>query len=106
MELPVTMEKYGFKNIRTGFVTVDLTPDHPKYPDEPAHDMIEVGRYTDMDAVDSVIHTMPEHFTDNEFKEMKRLINAKYDARIAQYDRGEKQWDTNVSIIMVIRGVK
>ncbi len=106
MELPATMEKYGFKNIRTGFVTADLIPDNPKYPDEMAHDMIEAGRYTDMDAVDSVIHTMPEHFTDNECKEMKRLINAKYDARIAQYNRGEKQWDTNVSIIMVIRGIK
>lgn len=37
---------------------------------------------------------------------MKRLANAKYDTRIKQYQRGEKQWDTNVSIIMVIRGIK
>ena len=35
-----------------------------------------------------------------------QFINAKYDVRIEQYKRGEKQWDTNVSIIMVIRGIK
>ena len=37
---------------------------------------------------------------------MKDLANAKYDARIAEYDRGERQWDTSVSIIMVVRGVR
>lgn len=65
-----------------------------------------VYRYTNMDAIASVLHTMPEHFTVEETEEMKRLINAKYDTRIAQYDRGERQWDTNVSIIMVIRGIR
>lgn len=105
-ELPAAMEKYGFKNIGTGFVTVDLTPDDPKYSAELAHDMINSERYSDIDGIDSVIHSMPEHFTVQESEEMKRLTNVKYDERIARYDRGEKLWDTNVSITMVIRGVK
>ena len=37
---------------------------------------------------------------------MKNIIEEKYDTRIAQYNMGEKQWDTNVSITMVIRGEK
>ena len=37
---------------------------------------------------------------------MKRLVNDRYNVRIEQYENGEKQWDTNVSIIMIIRGVK
>ena len=68
--------------------------------------MINANRYTSLDAIDSVLQTMPEHFTAAEVEEMKRLTNARYDTRIEQYDRGEKQWDTNVSIIMVIRGIK
>lgn len=51
-------------------------------------------------------NTMPEHVTAEEIGEMKRLTDAKYDVRIGQYHRGEKQWDTNVSITMVIRGEK
>ena len=105
-QLPVAMERYGFHNIRTGYATIDLTPDDPKFSPELAHDMINADRYSDLDGIDSVLYSMPEHFTAEEIEEMKRITNVKYDTRIQQYNRGEKQWDTNVSIIMVVRGTK
>lgn len=105
-ELPTAIEKYGFNDIRTGYAIIDLTPDDPKFSPALAHDMINAGRYTALDAIESVLHTMPEHFTAEEVEKMKHLANAKYDTRIGQYERGEKQWDTNVSIIMVVRGTK
>lgn len=105
-EMPVAMEKYGFTDIKTGFATIDLTPDNPKFSAAMAHNMINTLRQTTLDAIDSVLYTMPKHFTAQEIEEMKRLTNTKYDTRIEQYNRGEKQWDTNVSIIMVIRGTK
>ena len=105
-ELPAAMEKYGFSNIATGYATIDLTPDNPKFSSALAHDIINSARYTALDAIDSVLNTLPEHFTADEIEEMKRLANAKYDIRIRQYECGEKQWDTEVSLIMVIRGVK
>ena len=104
--MPAAMEKYGFKDIRTGYATIDLTPDDPKFSAALAHDMINAKRYTDLDGIDSVLCSMAEHFTAEEGEEMKRLTNVKYDTRIEQYNRGEKQWDTNVSIIMVVRGIK
>lgn len=105
-EMPVVMTKYGFSDVSTGFATIDLTPDNPKFSGSLALDMINANRYTALDGIESVLHTMPEHFTVQEVEEMKRLANEKYDTRIEQYQRGEKQWDTNVSIIMVIRGTK
>ena len=105
-EMPVAMAKYGFSNVSTGFATIDLTPDNPKFSESLALDMINSNRYTALDGIESVLHTMPEHFTADEVEVMKNLANAKYDTRIAQYQSGEKQWDTNVSIIMVIRGIK
>ena len=105
-ELPVAMEKYGFKGIKTGFATIDLTPDNPKVSAALAHDMINAARETALDGLESVFHTMPAYFTAEEVTEMKRLVNAKYDARIEQYNDGQKQWDTNVSIIMVVCGTK
>lgn len=105
-EIPIAMEKYGFSDIRTGFATIDLTPDNPKFRRQLAFDMINAERYCTLDSIGSVIETMPEHFTVDEVAEMKRLANIKYDTRIEQYNRGEKQWDTNVSVIMVIQGVK
>lgn len=105
-ELPLAMEKYGFHNVRTGYVTIDLTPDHPKYSPEMAHDIINANRFCALDGIESVLHTLPEHVIPEEIEEMTQLTNAKYDTRISQYDRGEKQWDTNVSITMVVRGKK
>ncbi|MDE6658860.1 MAG: methyltransferase domain-containing protein [Eubacterium sp.] len=105
-ELPVAMKKHGFSDIRTGYATIDLTPDNPKFSDTLAHNMINANRYTTLDGIESVLQTMPEHFTAEEIEKMKHLANAKYDTRIEQYERDEKQWDTNVSIIMVVRGVK
>ncbi len=105
-ELPAAMEKYGFKNVSTGYAVIDLTPDNPKFSSEMAHDMINANRQTSLDAIESVMYTMPEHFTVEEVNEMKRITNIKYDTRIKQYDNGEKQWNTNVSIIMVTRGIK
>ncbi len=105
-ELPAAIETYGFSDIRTGYATIDLTPDDPKYSTTLAHDMINASRATTIDAIEATLHTMPDYFTVEEVEQMKQLTNAKYDERIAQYDRGEKQWDTSVSIIMIVRGVK
>ncbi len=105
-EMPAAMEKYGFRDVKTGYVTVNLTPDDPAYPRELAYDMINSNRHCALDAIDSVLASMPEHFTPDEIREMKRLTNEKYDHRLAEYDRGEKQWDTNVSVIMAVTGTK
>ena len=80
--------------------------DNPKYSAEMAREMINAERYFAMDAISAVRFAMPQYFSAEEFEEMTRLANAKYDARLAQYNRGEKQWDTAVSVTMAVRGVK
>ncbi len=83
-----------------------MTPDNPRFSPALAHAMIEAHRQSALEGIQSVLDSMPEHFSDREIDEMKGLANAKFDVRVRQYDRGEKQWDTNVSIIMVVRGMK
>ena len=106
MEMPIVMQKYGFKDICTGYATIDLTPDNPKLSSTLAHEIINANRLTTLDGIESVLHTMPEHFTKEEVDEMKRLTNSKFNIRIEQYNCGEKQWDTYVSVIMSMRGKK
>lgn len=103
--LPLEMEKYGFKNIRSGYALIDLTPDDPKYSANMAHDMINANRYTSIEAVDATV-LYNKNINADEAEKVKNIINEKYDKRTALYDDGKKQWDTNVSIIMVVRGVK
>lgn len=105
-ELPLCMEKYGFKNVTTEYITVNLTPDNPCYSVEMAHAMINANRQGTLDNVESLLHIAKEVVTLSEVEELKRLVNAKYDKRILLYDQGIKQWDTNMSVTMIVRGVK
>ncbi len=105
-QLPEAMEKYGFKNVSTGYSIINLTPDNPEVSAAMAHDMINANRYTAVEAIDAALQNMPNQFTFNEIENMKSITNNRYDLRMKQYERGEKQWDTNVTVIMVVRGVK
>lgn len=97
-ELPASMAQYGFRDITTGYVTVDLTPDDPKTPSQMAEAMIESDRQCELEAV---------HATHSEHTEwVMAAINARYDKRLCLYREGKAQWDTSVSVLMVLRGVK
>ena len=105
-EMPAAMEKYGFSAISTAYATVDLTPDCPKFDAQTAHDMINANRYVALNAIGSIFATAPEQFSDEEIREMIRLTNEKYDARLRDYESGIKHWDTTVSILLMLRGTK
>lgn len=105
-ELPAAMTRHGFTDVSTGFVTVALTPDQPGLPAEMAKRILQAQRQEELENVASVRLSLPEYFSQDEFDTMERVIQEKHDLREAQWARGEKQWDTTVSIIMVIRGRK
>jgi ubiquinone/menaquinone biosynthesis C-methylase UbiE len=105
-ELPLCMEKYGFRNVTTEYITVNLTPDNPCYTSEMAHDMINANRQNDLDNAQNMLCIANEVVTPEEVAELMRLVNARYDQRIRLYDQGIKQWDTNLSVTMIVRGIK
>lgn len=96
-ELPLSMEKNGFVNVSTGYAVIDLTPDNPKYTSQMAEAMINAERDSDIEAVQSTKSEQSDRIIE--------IINEKYDSRIELYQKGDKQWDTNTSITMVIRGI-
>ena len=97
-ELPASMERHGFTNVSTGYAVIDLTPDDPKYPPGTAEAMIEEGRQADLEAIRSA-------HSDRDDKAMA-AVNRKYDERLRLYRAGIRQWDTSVSVTMIVRGVK
>ena len=105
-ELPLCMERYGFRNVTTEYLTVNLTPDNPVYTKEMAHAMINANRQVSLDGADELMRIASDVVTVDEVEELKRIINSKYDKRIELYDKGIKQWDTNLSVTMVVRGEK
>ena len=105
-ELPAAMEKYGFREVRTGYALSDLTPDDPTASPELAREMILSGKYNDLEALEAAACTLGDRLDASELEAVRRRIEEKYEARLAQYARGEKQWEIAVSLVMVLRGVK
>ena len=100
------MERHGFHDISTEYLTVNLTPDHPCFSREEAFAIIESHRASALNGIDIMKDTVGNMVSADEIREMERLTNARYDKRIALYDAGIKQWDTYMSLTMVLRGVK
>ncbi len=105
-ELPAAMAKYGFRDVRTGYALADLTPDDPGVSPDLAREIILSGKYNDLEALDSTVRTIGDRFTAEERELIRSRIEEKYALRLEQYGRGEKQWDTSVSLVMVLRGIK
>lgn len=97
-EIPSSMQEHGLKNVSTGYAIIDLTPDNARYAAPMAEAMIEADRQCALEA----IYSTHSDKTD----EVITAVNKKYDERIRLYRSGIKQWDTSVSVTMVIRGVK
>ena len=106
MEMPLCMEQYGFRNVTTEYITINLTPDNPIYPKEMAHAMINANRRCAVDNIESLTQIGDGIVRTSEIEELKCIVNAKYDKRIELYDDGIKQWDTNLSVTMIMRGIK
>lgn len=100
------MEKYGFKNVTIEYITINLTPDNPIYSKEMAHLIINANRQTELDGADYLLPIASNVVSKDEVEELKRIINEKYDKRLELYDAGIKQWDSNMSLTMILRGIK
>lgn len=105
-EMPLIMERYGFKNITLNYVAINLTPDDPRYPRDMAIAMINSNRQNTLDNIERFTRTAPGAANENEIAELILLTNRKYDKRIELYERGEKQWDTEVTLTLALRGEK
>lgn len=105
-ELPTYMEKYGFRNVSTEYVTINLAPDNPIYSRQMAYAMINASRQIELNRIEYLTHFASDYVSQTEIEELRRVKNAKYDKRLELYDAGNKQWDTSVCMTMISRGVK
>lgn len=106
MELPAAMEKYGFRDVETHYLAINLTPDDPFYAPEEACDMINANRQNDLDNIERMESVAPGAVSKADRDRLARLVNERYDRRLALYAAGKKQWDVTLGLTMLLRGVK
>jgi hypothetical protein len=65
-ELPEVMASFGFREVRTDYVAVNLTPDDPRNTREEAEAMLDAMMYTSLDAAKQLAVIAPDHVTGEE----------------------------------------
>ena len=105
-ELPAAMEKYGFCDVETHYLAINLTPDDPFYTPEEARDMINANRQNELDNIERMESVAPGVVSRADRETLTRLVNERYDRRLALYAAGERQWDVTLGLTMLLRGVK
>ena len=108
-ELPEMLSKHGFKDISTDYLAINLTPDNYNTNKELAIDIIKDQYQSRIEMINYLYDILPDIysiFSKDELNQWKTDIENKQKERLKKYEDGEKTWETNVSIIMIVKGVK
>ena len=106
-DYPRALEQAGFRGVSVEFFAATYyAPDCSGTPDELAMEQIENDRFECLCGVEKAARMAPEALTAPERQRLLDLINGRFDARLAQYRRGEKQWDMTARMVLCATGVK
>jgi ubiquinone/menaquinone biosynthesis C-methylase UbiE len=108
-ELPEIMSKHGFKNISTDYLAINLTPDSNNTNKKLAKEIIDDKYQSSIEMINYLYDILPDIysiFSKDELIQWKTEIENARKERIRKYDNNEKLWEVNVSIIMIVRGIK
>lgn len=101
------MEAAGFADISFDALAVmSYSPDSASTPRALAREQINEDRFGQLASVEKARRMAPEALTEDELTQLTGLINARYDERLAQYERGEHLWDFATSTVVAISGRK
>lgn len=103
----VHLQKAGFCEISADAVAaVTYAPDCANVSREAALAQINEDRLSALCSAEKAYIMAPDALTAEEYALLCAQINARFDTRIARYERGEKCWEFRVATVLVISGTK
>ena len=106
-DYPRELEKYGFSQVTVKvFTVVDYCPDSADVDHDTAIRQINCRRRGALAPVYKLLNRAPDALTPTGLERLVALINARFDERIAKYERHERLWDFSTSTILAVSGIK
>lgn len=101
------LQEAGFREISADAVAVvNYAPDCANVSREAALAQINADRLSALCSAEKAYTMAPDALTAEEYTRLCAQINARFDGRIARYERGEKCWEFRVATVLVISGTK
>ena len=106
-ELPRALEEAGFHSVRAAVLSVmDYAPDSADTPPERAVEQIETDRLHAHMSARKARGMCPDGLTPAEDARLHALIDARFDARLARFRAGEREWDLSSSTVFAVSGLR
>jgi len=101
------LERRGFRDLSIdAMAAVNYAPDCDNVSRELSLMQINEDRLSELESAAKAVRLAPHALTEAEQQELFRLINARWDKRIAQREAGEKTWDFRINTVWIISGTK
>ena len=97
----------GFHNIAIdAMATVNYAPDCDNVDDEMAQAQINDDRISELSSVEKAYKMAPNALSKTEYQTLLDMINRRYDKKIQQYQRGNKDYEFRIATTVLISGTK
>lgn len=97
----------GFHDISIdAMAVVNYAPDCDNVDDETARAQINDDRMSELCSVEKAYRMAPDGLSQTEYQTLLDMINRRYDRKITQYERGEKNWEFRIATTVLISGTK
>lgn len=97
----------GFHDISIdAMAVVNYAPDCDNVDDETARAQINDDRISELCSVEKAYRMAPDGLSQTEYQTLLDMINRRYDRKITQYERGEKNWEFRIATTVLISGTK
>ncbi len=97
----------GFQDISIdAMAVVNYAPDCDNVDDETARAQINDDRMSELCSVEKAYRMAPDGLSQTEYQTLLDMINRRYDRKITQYERGEKNWEFRIATTVLISGTK
>lgn len=99
-------EEIGFRDIQFDVISYVSCIDDSRHTLDFRKKMIESKRNTNLEFINMGLNIKANALTIDEEKELRELINKRFDDRLSQINEGQNAWDFSVSPMIIITGRK
>lgn len=102
--LPRVFQELGFQDVQVDALALPTVPDDSRVGERERRAMIESFRREALDFLEMGQSLPPGPLSPDRFRELRDLVSARFDARLALADRGACVWDYEIPTVLVVSG--
>ena len=105
VELPKLFDELGFKDIQIDAIAIPVAIDDARNSYNEKVAIVEAQKKQLLEVVSMGLHRNKDGLSDKEVKELKQLIEERFDKRVKLLEEGKNIWDYTIELLQIVSGM-